>query len=139
MPELKPDGKPPIKVLLVEPEAMLRRTVALTARSLGMAEVYEAASTAAGQRMLYERAFQGAVIAVDCAGSGEPVDMTLLDEVRKGGTASDRAMPIAVLAGQCSADFLQALRQREIRRVILKPFRAKLLLEAFAELAAAKK
>lgn len=139
MPDLTPNGKPPIKLLLVEPETMLRRTVALTARSLGMAEVYEAASTAAGQRMLYERAFQGAVIAVDCARAGAPVDMTLLDEVRKGGTASDRAMPIAVLAEQCSADFLQALRQREIRRVILKPFRAKLLLEAFAELAAAKK
>jgi CheY-like chemotaxis protein len=139
MPDLKPAAKAPIKVLLVEPEAMLRRTVALTARSLGMAEVYEAASTAAGQRMLYERAFQGAVIAVDCAPAGKPTDLSLLDEVRKGGTASDRAMPIAVLAEQCSAEFLQALRQREIKRVILKPFRAKLLLEAFAELAAAKK
>lgn len=135
MPETK--GKPAIKVLLMEPEPLLRRTVTLTARSLGVAEVYEAASARAAQRMLYERSYQGAVIAVGSLdGDDAPPDLSLLDEVRKGGTASDRAMPIAVLAERCDATLLQALRERGVKRIILKPLRARLLLDAFAEIGA---
>jgi CheY-like chemotaxis protein len=127
--------KPAIKVLLVEPEALLRRTVTLTARSLGVADVYEAASAQTAQRMLYERSFQGAVIAVG-DGDAAKADLSLLDEVRKGGTASDRAIPIAMLAERCDAALLQALRERGVRRIILKPLRARLLLDAFAEIGA---
>ena len=45
MPELK-------QMLLVEPENILRRTAALTARSMGLAEVQEASSTAAARQIL---------------------------------------------------------------------------------------
>ena len=37
---------PETHILLVEPETMLRRTVAMTARSLGMSQVHEAAIAA---------------------------------------------------------------------------------------------
>ena len=132
MPEL--NQKPAIRVLLVESEALLRRTVTLTARSLGVADVYEAATTQAAQRMLHERSFQGAVIAVGAPEDAlAPADLSLLDEVRKGGTASDRAIPIAVLTDRCDAALLQALRERGVKRIILKPLRARLLLDAFAE------
>lgn len=118
-------------LLLVEPETMLRRTVALTARTLGLG-VHEAASTALARQMLQRQAFHGAVIAIDC---GEAYDLALLDQVRGGQSASDPAMPIAVLAGRCTPAMLDALRQRDINRVILKPFRARILLDAFAALA----
>ncbi|WBS00944.1 response regulator [Pseudoduganella sp. SL102] len=124
---------PERRMLLVEPADMLRRTVSLTARSLGMEAIDEAASLPQAQRLLRERRYSGAVIAID---SGGTLDLTLLDDVREGRTASDAAMPIAVLAVEADARFVEALRGRDVRRVILKPFRAKVLLETFAAMGA---
>lgn len=130
---------PAMRMILLEPEVLLRRTVAMTARSLGMAEIHEAASTKLAHRMMQERVFHGAVIALDDDSSAlEDYDLSLLDEVRSGLTASPADMPIAVMAGRCDAALVQALRQRQVNRVILKPFRARLLLEVFTEFSAKK-
>lgn len=133
MPERKPEDK---HVLLVEPQAMLRRTVALTARSLGMAQIHEAASIALARQILRQRPFDGAIIAVD---DGDTVhDLGLLDQVRGGESASSPQMPIAVMADNCTGEQLLQLKQRQVARVIVKPFRAKILLEALASLAQQK-
>ena len=133
MPERKPEDK---HVLLVEPQAMLRRTVALTARSLGMAQIHEAASIALARQILRQRPFDGAIIAVD---DGATVhDLGLLDQVRGGESASSPQMPIAVMTDNCTGEQLVQLKQRQVARVIVKPFRAKILLEALASLAQQK-
>lgn len=118
-------------MLLVEPEDMLRRTVSLTARALGMAAIDEAASVQAAQRLLRQRCYRGAVIAID---SGSLHDYSLLDQVRQGHSACDAQMPIAVLANRADPAMIAALRGLGVQRIILKPFRAKVLLEAFAAL-----
>lgn len=129
-----------MQMLLVEPEALLRRTVAMTARTLGIAHIHEAGSVAIAKRMLRERVFHGAVIAIEFGNGASPdEDLILLDQLRDGQTASDRAIPIAVLAGRCSAAHLQALRQRGVSHVILKPFRARVLIDTFARFGAAGK
>ena len=129
-----------LQMLLVEPETLLRRTVSLTARSLGLGQIHEACSIAAAQRMLQEQAFSGAVISIDCA-SGERAayDLSLLDQVRNGLSASPSTIPIAVMAECATAELLRNLRGRDIERVILKPFRAKTLLDTFAAFEAEKK
>lgn len=124
MPELK-------QMLLVEPESMLRRTVALTARSLGVAEVQEAASTALARQMLNQQPYHGALIAID---TGDAFDLSLLDQVRLGRSASNAQIPLAVLAGRCDDTLLAALRERGVKQVVLKPFRARTLLDAFSVL-----
>lgn len=125
-------------ILLVEPEPMLRRTVVMTARSLGLSQVHEAASNDAALRMLRSRTFHGAVVAVNCIGSGadRQYDLGLIDRLR----ADDKpgqTMPIAIMAEQATAELLGALRDRNISRVILKPFRAKVLLETIEKFGAA--
>ncbi len=120
------------QMLLVEPENVLRRTVALTARSMGLADVQEAASTPLARQLLGQRAFHGALISID---AGESFDFSLLDLVRQGHSASRPRIPIAVLASRCDGMLLAALRERSITRIILKPFRARTLLDAFAVLA----
>ncbi|TFW22808.1 response regulator [Duganella callida] len=122
-----------LHMLLVEPQPLLRKTVSMTARSLGLGTVHEAASVQAAERLLRERGFDGAVISIDCA---DGVDLALLDRVRAGQSASDAAMPIAVMVEQATTELMHALRERKVSRVILKPFRAKILLEAFAALGA---
>ncbi len=135
MPEL---GKDSMRMLLMEPETLLRRTVALTARTLGVGNIQEAGNAALAERMLKEKAFHGAVIAIDTGATDTVCDLGLLDQVRNGMTASHRAIPIAVLAERCDAALLQELRRRDITRIILKPFRARLLLDVFNEFTAAQ-
>ncbi|MBA5689190.1 response regulator [Rugamonas apoptosis] len=121
-------------LLLVEPETLLRRTVSLTARTLGLGNVHEAASLAEARRLLRDQAFDGAMIAIDCETcASTPYDLGLLDLVRLGHSASAPTIPIAVLADSATAPMLHELRERDVKRVILKPFRARVLLDAFAE------
>jgi CheY-like chemotaxis protein len=130
MPETTPRH---LDMLLVEEQSLLRKTVSLTARSLGLGTVHEAATVEAAERMLRERPFHGAVIALDCGlAGGCEYNLSLLDKVRNGGSASVPTMPIAVMVDHATADLLRELRERRVSRVILKPFRAKILLEAFA-------
>jgi hypothetical protein len=134
MPEPRIISMQPMQpMLLMEPETMLRRTVALTARSLGLADIHEAASPALGRQMLRRQSFAGAIIAIN---AGDAYDLGLLDQIREGDTISSRSMPIAVLAVNCTGELLAALRQRAVSRVIVNPFRARILLDAFSALAA---
>jgi CheY-like chemotaxis protein len=124
-----------LNMLLVEEQPLLRKTVSMTARSLGLGTVHEAATVQAAERMLRERAFQGAVIAIDCGvQNGCHYNLELLDKVRNGMSASDAKMPIAVMVDQATTDLMRELRDRQVSRVILKPFRAKILLEAFEQM-----
>jgi CheY-like chemotaxis protein len=126
--------------LLVEPETLLRRTVAMTARSLHLGHVHEAAGNDIAMRMLRSRSFQGAVVAVDCVGSRgqRHYDLSLIDRMRERETVDGKPMPIAIMASEASAELLAELRDRRISRVILKPFRAKVLLETIAGFGAAR-
>lgn len=130
----------PAHILLVEPEPLLRRTVAMTARSLGISQVHEAATNDAALRMLRSRPFHGAVVAVNCVGSGPErhYDLGLIDQLRASATP-EHPMPIAILAEQATTELLSQLRDRNISRVILKPFRAKVLLETIEKFSAARK
>ena len=122
-----------LNMLLVEEQTLLRRTVSLTARSLGLGTVHEAASLSAAERLLRDHAFQGAVISIDCGvAQGYDYNLALLDTVRGGLSASASTIPIAVMVDHATADMLAALRERQVSRVILKPFRAKVLLDAFS-------
>jgi len=129
MPDIPPRD---LNMLLVEEQSLLRKTVSLTARSLGLGTVHEAATMQAAERMLRERAFHGAVISIDCgAGVDCMYNLSLLDKVRNGLSASPATIPIAVMVDQATTELMHELRERQVNRVILKPFRAKILLEAF--------
>lgn len=125
-------------MLLVEPATLLRRTVALTARSMGLATVHEAASHALAQRLLKSQRFDGALIAIaPDQGESTASALALLDQVRAGATASHKAMPIAVMIDNCDAAMLATLLSRGVTRVLIKPFRARTLLDALGGFAAA--
>ncbi len=122
-------------MLLVEPATLLRRTVALTARSLNLANVHEAASHVLALRLLKGNAFDGALIAIDDLQGDGASAIALLDQVRAGGTASKTTMPIAVMIDKIDADMLSALRARGVTRVLLKPFKARNLVDTFTAFA----
>lgn len=116
----------PPNILLVEPVTLLRRTVALTIRSLGLAAITEAATYPVARQEAGRRTFDGAVIAVDAATAGEVCEgLTLLQRIRSGKSASAPSIPVAVLVEACDATLLQVLRDCKVNRVLIKPFRAR--------------
>lgn len=116
----------PFKLLLVEPANLLRRTVALTVRSLGTAEVTEAATYPTAEQFCAHRRFDGAVIAVEWP---LPLDvckgLALIQQIRDGLGHSAPSMPIAVLVDSCNVELLQLLRSCGITRILIKPFRVR--------------
>lgn len=122
-------------ILLLEPDAMLRHVVAMTARTLDVGQVHEAASEASAVRLLSEKKFHAAILAVSFKQSDpRAYDLSLLDSVRTGATVSDTALPVAVMVEQCDVDRLAQLQSRAVSRVIIKPFRVRVLLDAISYL-----
>ncbi|SFB88877.1 response regulator [Massilia yuzhufengensis] len=114
------------KVLLVEPSNLLRRTVSLTVRGLGTAEITEAATYQTAQQVCERRGFDGVVVAVEWP---QPVNesrgLTLIQQIRMGQSASAAAIPIAVLVESCNAELLGVLRSCGVSRILIKPFRVR--------------
>lgn len=126
----------PIDVLLVEPTTLLRRTVALTIRSLGLAEITEAATYPAGREISGRRAFQGAVVAVDTGNEqGVCEGLSLVQRIRAGDSACAPSIPVAVLVDACNAELLQVLRSCGVSRILIKPFRARDVIDTIGAMA----
>ncbi|MCW5623384.1 MAG: response regulator [Burkholderiales bacterium] len=117
-------------LLLFEPETLLRRTVAMTARSMGLAQVHEAATYEAALQLAREHTFAGLMLAIDEEGRG----MGLVAQVRDGSTACATQMPVGVLVSQCDGALLDRLKEAHVKSVTLKPFRVRTLLTAISTL-----
>jgi CheY-like chemotaxis protein len=124
------------RFLLVEQSLVMRQTIALTAGSLRIGEVHQSGSIALALPMLESTRFDGVVIAVDQDGDekARAFDYAVLERIRDGRTASEPDLPIVVLTAACDASFVAAMRALRIERILVKPFRARTLLEALADL-----
>ena len=117
-------------ILLVEPTNLLRRTVALTVRSLGTAEVTEAAAYPTAGQFCERRRFDVAVIALEWPLPADLCEgLTLIQQIRHGQGPSAPTIPIAVLVDSCNAELLQVLRACEVKRILIKPFRVRDVLD----------
>jgi len=115
-----------LKILLVEPAHLLRRTVSLTVHSLGTAEVTEAAAYATAQQLCEGQRFDGAVVALDWPPQdGVCRGLSLIQQIRSGESASAASIPVAALVDSCNAELLQVLRACGISRILIKPFRVR--------------
>jgi CheY-like chemotaxis protein len=124
------------RFLLVEQSLVMRQTIALTAGSLRIGEVHQSGSIALALPMLESTRFDGVVIAVDQDGDekARAFDYAVLERIRDGRTASEPDLPIVVLTAACDASFVAAMRALRIERILVKPFRARTLLEALADM-----
>lgn len=121
----------PARLLLVEPDFVMRRTVALTARSTEVADVAEAATFARGDELLAQQAYDGLLVSLDAQGDG----LKLVQAVRAGATESAADVPMAVLVDKIDAATVLALKTHGIARVMLKPCKVRTLLECIEALA----
>ncbi len=118
------------RLLLVEPQFVLRRTVSTMAREMGLAEVQEATSTAGAQRLLSGQRFDALLIALDEDGEA----LKLLDRVRAGEAFQPPDLPVAATVDSCDVELALRLKALDVRRLLIKPFKVRGMLEAIAAL-----
>ncbi|WP_431288255.1 response regulator [Roseateles chitinivorans] len=118
-------------LLLVDPHSLFRRTVAMVARQLNIAEVHEASSLEAAHRLLETQPMDGLLLDI-----GQGLDaLALLQSVRAGALRCPAATPVALTAEACDLSTAQLYKELDVRRIMLKPFKVKTALEVIQDLA----
>ena len=121
---------PPIELLLVEPQFLLRRTVAAVARDMRLANPKEVTAIELAESLVAIYRFDALFLSLD----EEEAALALMARVRQGDTRCARDIPIAVTAAACSTPLALRLKQLEVRRLLLRPFKVKGVLDAIAAL-----
>lgn len=117
-------------LLLIDPHSLFRRTLAMVARELGLAEAHEASSLEAGRRLLEAQRFDALMLDI---GDGVSA-LGLLQSLRGGALACPAAMPVALTAESCDLATLTLFKELGVRRIMLKPFKVKTALEVVGQL-----
>ncbi|WP_046116069.1 response regulator [Aquincola tertiaricarbonis] len=131
------DPSPLPQVLLVEPQFVLRRTVATVARELGIAQVHEAASHEAAARLLADLRFDALVLDIDADGRA----LRLLAQLRAGSAggpgaqASPPGLPVLALIDPAGPPAAAPLAALQVSLLLARPFKARTLLNAVEGLA----
>lgn len=122
------------RVLLAEPNGLLRQTVAITARSAGLADVQEVSTLVAARKQLMEREFDALILHLD-----EQRDaLKLIEMLRAGRAFTSRGVGIALIGEQCDQALASEIFSLGIRHLLLQPFRVKAVLTAMEALLAAR-
>ena len=119
------------QLLLVDPHSLFRRTVAMVARQLQIAEVHESSSIEAAQRLLESQPMDGLLLDI---GGGLDA-LALLQSVRAGALRCPADTPVALTAEACDLSTAQLYKELKVRRIMLKPFKVKTALEVIQDLA----
>ena len=114
------------RILLVEPQFVLRRTMVMVARDLGMVDFHEASSVGRARALLATGAYEGLVLDLQEG----PQALELLGELRQGRFATPRDARVVVLAGGGSPVTAERLQGLDVDRVLGKPVRISELLDA---------
>jgi DNA-binding NarL/FixJ family response regulator len=119
-------------LLLVEPHFVTRRTVVSVAQTIDGIEVKESPGVDSAEQLLNFKAFDGFVIALN--DQAEALDM--IARIRRGQTPSAANASVAVTSEQCDVGTIEKLRELEVRRLLLKPFKVKTILETISAFSA---
>lgn len=117
------------RILLLEPQFVLRRTIVMVARDLGVVDFHEASSVGRARTLLADETYSGMVL--DLAEKSEV--LALLADLRQGKFATLRDAPVIVLAGDGESDEAEKLQALGVTQVIGKPVRISQLLGAIAD------
>ena len=121
---------PPIDLLLVEPQFLLRRTVAAVARDMRLANPKEITTIEQADTLVSFHAFDALFLSLD----EEAAAIELMIRVRNGDTKCAPDIPIAVTAAACSTPLALRLKHLDVRRLVLRPFKVKGVLDAIVAL-----
>ena len=114
------------RILLVEPQFVLRRTMVMVARDLGIVDFHEASNVGRARALLAGDAFDGLVLDLQEGLAA----MELLKDLRQGKFATPQDARVYVLAAATEALDDRGLESLGVARVLRKPVRISALLDA---------
>jgi len=117
------------RILLVEPQFVLRRTIAMVARDLGMLDFHEASSVGRARTLLAAEAYAGLVLDLS---EGAPA-LALLQALRQGQLATLPSVWAIALSTSGQAVDTARLQALGVARALDKPVRISDLLDAIAQ------
>jgi len=121
---------PPIELLLVEPVFLVRRTVAAVARDMRLANPRELTAIDQAATLVALQAFDALFLSLEEEGPA----LELMSRVRHGDTRCAADVPIAVTAAACDTPLALRLKHLEVKRLLLRPFKVKGVLDAIVAL-----
>lgn len=110
-------GRP--QVLLIEPDGLVRGTVSSVCRELQLVRLQQAISVAQGEKWLQAHAGRGLLISL---AEREPA-LALLTRLRAGELRCEPDIPVAVMVHGADAELVARLKELDVRRLLLQPFR----------------
>lgn len=121
------------RILLVEPDGLVRGTVVSVCRDLQLADVVQAGSCDLAMKLLVDDSLQAGIVSLSDCGSG----LDLLTRLREGAFACPADIPVAMTASGIDAAQAGRLKELRIRRLLLKPFKIRDLVATVEALVAA--
>lgn len=123
-------GAPSVQVLLIEPDGLVRSTVASVCRELAIVRMHQATSVAMGEQWLQEWKGDGLILSLS---DGEAA-LALLGRLRAGEFRSRAGIPVVAMAPACDAAMLKRLKELEVRRFLLQPFKLREVIQTVEQL-----
>lgn len=106
-------------VLLIEPDGLVRGTVASVCRDLQIAQVRQMISVASAEQWLKTGMPQALLISL---GEGDSA-LDFLTRLRAGEFRCKADMPVVVMARAVDAELVVRLKELDVRRLLLQPFK----------------
>ena len=110
-------GRP--QVLLIEPDGLVRGTVASVCRELQLVRLRQATSIAQGEKWMQSNVDHGLLLSL----SERDAALVLLTRLRAGELCCEADIPVAVMVAGADAELVTRLKELNVRRLLLQPFR----------------
>ncbi len=107
------------QVLLIEPDGLVRGTVASVCRELQLVRLQQVTSVAQGEKWLQCNADHGLLLSL----TEREAALALLTRLRAGELRCEADIPVAVMVHGADAELVTRLKELDVRRLLLQPFR----------------
>lgn len=125
-----PGGGISRKVLLIEPDGLVRGTVASVCRDMHIARVRQAISIASAEEWLKTGAPHGMLVSL---AEGEAA-LAFLARLREGAYRCEANMPVAAMARAGDGALVARLKELDVRRLLLQPFKLRDVIHTLEQL-----
>lgn len=117
-------------VLLIEPDGLVRSTVASVCRELQIVRMHQATSLVMGEQWLQAWPADGLMLSL----ADHEAALDLLSRLRAGDFRCEADIPVAAMAPACDAAMLQRLKELDVRRFLLQPFKLRDVIQTVEQL-----
>ncbi|GEM_PF-6467171 len=120
------------RILIVEPDYLLRRTVVTAARSLFDVEIDETSRYENAQTLVQQNRYHGLILALD---EGGDQALNLLQQLRTGALLPAHDSPVVLMGYDPDRRRAEIIQTLGVQRFVMKPVKVRHILESLVQMA----